>query len=161
MAGTEIKGFEDLKRNVDHIRKDILERALIAAENAAAEVIKRAVEAAAPRKTGQLARSVITYESIDRKALSGSARKRLLIGPGKKKGFYGFFLEKGWRAGGPRRLARKASGNTHSQSGSESFRNVPAPHPDWFSAAAKAAEAEAYEAGVKAFQDILEKELAR
>lgn len=130
-----MKGFDELRRNVDHIRKDVLDRAVKAAEDAAAEVIKKAVETAAPRDSGQLAGSIVTYESIDRKALTGSARRRLLVGPGKKKGFYGFFLSRGWRTG---------------------TRTKSAPHPDWLASAARSAEAAAYEAGVKAFIDVVE-----
>ncbi len=73
MAGIEIRGFEELRRNTDRLGKTIAEEAVLAAENAAAEVIRKAVEAAAPRKTGQLAASVIVYESVDRKALTGSS----------------------------------------------------------------------------------------
>jgi hypothetical protein len=81
MPGIEITGFEELRRNTDHVCKDVLDRAIRAAEDAAAEVIKKAVEASAPRLTGQLASNIIVYESVDRKALAGSGRKRLLVGP--------------------------------------------------------------------------------
>jgi hypothetical protein len=84
MTGIEIKGFEELRRNTEH-----LEKAIIAAEDAAAAVLRAAVESAAPRKTGQLEMSVRIFESRDRKALSGSTRRRLLIGPEKRKGYYG------------------------------------------------------------------------
>ena len=40
-----------------------------AAEDAAAEVVRQAVESAAPRKTGQLAESIDVFEGIDRTAL--------------------------------------------------------------------------------------------
>ena len=66
----------------------VLEKALQAAEDAAAQVVRQAVESAAPRKSGQLAGSITVFEGIDRKALSGSPRRRLLVGPAKKKGFY-------------------------------------------------------------------------
>lgn len=156
-----IPGFDELRRSNDHLRSDILGRALRAAEDAAAEVIRKAVEAAAPRKSGQLAKSIIVYESTDRRALTGSARQRLLVGPGKKKGFYGFFLAKGWRSGGRRRLARKASGNTHSQSGSSTYRDISAPYPDWMSQITTAVETRAYEAGLKAFQAVIDRETSR
>jgi hypothetical protein len=58
MAGIEMKGFEDLKRNVEQFSKIVQEEAIKAAEDAAAQVVKAAVEAAAPRDTGQLASSV-------------------------------------------------------------------------------------------------------
>jgi hypothetical protein len=57
---------------------------------------------AAPRKSGQLQSSVRIFEGIDRKALTGSIRRRLLIGPEKRKGFYGYFVDVGWNTGGKR-----------------------------------------------------------
>jgi len=110
VAGIEIKGFEELRRNTEHLEKAIVEEAITAAENAAAAVIKAAVESAAPRKTGQLESSVRIFESIDRKALTGSTRRRLLIGPEKRKSFYGYFLDVGWVARGRRKAAESPSG---------------------------------------------------
>ena len=155
MAGIEIRGFEELKRNAEKFGKAVAEEALLAAENAAAAAVKRAVEAAAPRKTGQLAGSVIVYESLDSKALTGSPRRRLLVGPAKKKGYYGFFLEKGWISTGRARRARKATETTHSQRGISGGRAVP-PNP-WFSSAAVAVESEALKAGTAAFNAVIEK----
>ena len=77
MAGVEIKGFQDLVRNCNYLSREVLEKALQAAEDAAAQVVRQAVESAAPRKTGQLARSVDVFEGVDRKALTGSPRRRL------------------------------------------------------------------------------------
>lgn len=134
MAGIEIKGFEELRRNTEHICKDVLDRAIQAAEDAAAEVIRQAVEASAPRRTGQLAGSVIVYESVDRKALAGSGRKRLLVGPEKRKGFYGYFYNFG-RKGQPAR--------------------------PWFETASSSVEAQAMEAGIAAFQAVIAQELGR
>jgi hypothetical protein len=129
---------------------------LQAAEDAAAQVVRQAVESAAPRKTGQLAGSIDVFEGVDRKALTGSPRRRLLIGPGKKKGFYGFFLQKGWVWSKGRRK-RTASGNTHSQSGpTEGSHRIP-PHP-WFPNPVEV-EAKAFEAGQKAFETVLNTEL--
>jgi len=158
MAGVEIKGFEELVRNCSYLSKTVLEKALQAAEDAAAAVVKQAVESAAPRKTGQLAESIAVFEGIDRTALSGSQRRRLLIGPGKKKGYYGFFLEKGWTWSKGRKK-RAASGNTHSQSGpTEGSHRIP-PHP-WFPDQS-VVEAKAYAAGEAAFMAIVEAELNR
>ena len=134
MAGIEIKGFEELRRNTEHICKEVLDRAIQAAEDAAAQVIRRAVEASAPRRTGQLAGSVIVYESVDRKALAGSGRKRLLVGPEKRKGFYGYFYNFG-RKGQPAR--------------------------PWFETASASVEAQAMEAGIAAFQAVIEREIGR
>jgi hypothetical protein len=158
MAGVEIKGFQELVRNCTHLSKEVLEKALQAAEDAAAQVVRQAVESAAPRKTGQLAGSVDVFEGIDRKALTGSPRRRLLIGPGKKKGFYGFFLQKGWIWSKGRRK-RAATRKTHSQSGpTEGSHRIP-PRP-WFPDPAEV-EARARAAGEAAFMAVIEAELSR
>jgi len=158
MAGVEIKGFQELVRNCNYLSKQVLEKALQAAEDTAAQVVRQAVESAAPRKTGQLAESAKVFEGIDRKALSGSARRRLLVGPDKKKGFYGFFLQKGWIWSKGRRR-RAASGNTHSQSGpTEGSHGIP-PRP-WFPGQS-VVEAKAYAAGEAAFMAVIEAELSR
>jgi hypothetical protein len=158
MAGVEIKGFQELVRNCNYLAKEVLEKALQAAEDAAAQVVRQAVESAAPRKTGQLAESVAVFEGIDRTAIAGSPRRRLLIGPGKKKGYYGFFLQKGWVWSKGRRK-RAASGNTHSQSGpTEGIHRIP-PHP-WFPDQS-VVEAKAYAAGEAAFVASIEAELRR
>jgi hypothetical protein len=80
-------------------------------------------------------------------------RRRLLVGPDKKKGFYGFFLQKGWIWSKGRRR-RAASGNTHSQSGStEGSHRIP-PHP-WFPNPAEV-EAQAFAAGERVFIDTIQ-----
>jgi hypothetical protein len=61
MTGVEIKGFQEIIRNCNYLSKEILEKALQAAENAAAEVITQVVESAAPHKTGQLAESIESH----------------------------------------------------------------------------------------------------
>jgi hypothetical protein len=158
MAGVEIKGFQELVQNCNRLSKDVLERALQAAEDAAAHVVRQAVESAAPRKTGQLAQSVNVFESTNRKALTRSPRRRLLVGPGKRKGFYGFFLQKGWTWSKGRRK-RSATGNTHSQSGpTEGSHRIP-PHP-WFPKPAEV-DARAQSAGEAAFMAVIEAELGR
>jgi HK97 gp10 family phage protein len=134
VAGIEIRGSEELRRNTDHICKDVLDRAIKAAEDAAAEVIRKAVESSAPRRTGQLAGNIIVYESVDRKALTGSGGKRLLVGPEKRKGFYGYFYNFG-RKGQPAR--------------------------PWFETASASVEAQAMEAGIAAFQEVIEREPGR
>jgi hypothetical protein len=158
MAGIEMKGFEDLKRNVEQFSKVVQDEAIQAAEDAAAKVVKTEVEAAAPRDTGQLASSIQVFESRDRRALTGQTRRRLLIGPEKKKGFYGFFLQKGWIWSRGRRK-RAASGNTHSQSGpTEGSHRIP-PHP-WFPNPAEV-ETRAQVAGEAAFTAAIDAELSR
>ncbi len=134
MAGIEIKGFEDLRRTTEHLEKVVVEEAIIAAEDAAAKVIQQAVESSAPVRTGRLKSSVRVFEGIDRKALSGTNRRRLLVGPEKRKGFYGYFYEAG-RRGQPAR--------------------------PWFSAAAASVEQQAREAGIAAFEAAVNAALNR
>jgi hypothetical protein len=102
MAGIEVSGFEELRRNAERLGKAIAEEAVTAAEDAAARVVREAVVSAAPRKSGQLQSSVRIFEGVDRKALTGSPRRRLLIGPEKRKGFYGYFVDVGWNIRGKR-----------------------------------------------------------
>jgi hypothetical protein len=158
MAGVEIKGFQELVRNCNYLSKVVLEKALQAAEDAAAEIITQAVKSAVPRKSGQLAESIDVFEGVDRTALTGSSRRRLLIGPGKKKGYYGFFLEKGW-TWSRRRRRRATTGNTHSQSGPTAGSQRIPPHP-WFPNPAEV-EARAQAAGEAAFMAVIESELRR
>ncbi len=132
MAGVEIRGFEELRRNAERLGKAIAEEAVTAAEDAAARIIKSAVESAAPRKSGQLASSVRIFEGIDRKALTGSIRRRLLIGPEKRKGFYGYFVDVGWNIQG-----RRVSGT------------------GWMTKAAASVERQAQEAGTAAFDAVV------
>jgi hypothetical protein len=171
MAGIEMKGFEDLKRDIERFSKVVQVEALTAAEEAAANAVVKIVEAAAPRKTGDLADSVKIVESRDRQQMTGNSRRRLLIGPTKRKGYYGFFLDKGWRHPvGPRarlatrsgkvfltgRLARPVSGNTHSQRGVSGYRTVAPSY--WFTKLAPAMESAARSAGEKAFASRIQQE---
>jgi hypothetical protein len=89
--------------------KSVSGEGLDAATNAAAEVYKRAITDAAPRASGVLAASVGIFESRDKRQLSGDNLRRVLVGPDKKKGFYGFFLEKGWTHTGRARKTRDSS----------------------------------------------------
>ena len=132
MAAIEIRGFEELRRNAERLGKAIAEEAVTAAEDAAAAVVKSAVEAAAPRKSGQLESSVRIFEGIDRRALSGSIRRRLVIGPEKRKGFYGYFVDVGWNMRG-----KRVSGTA------------------WLTKAAASVERQAQEAGTAAFDAVL------
>lgn len=153
-----MKGFEELKRDIEQFSKVVQEEAIQAAENAAAQVVKEAAEAAAPRDTGQLASSIQVFESRDRKALTGQTRRRLLIGPEKRKGFYGFFLQKGWIWSKGRRK-RMATGNTHSQSGPTTGSHRIPPHP-WFPNPAEV-EVQAQLAGEAACLAVIESELSK
>jgi hypothetical protein len=165
MAGMEMKGFEDMKRDVEAFARAVQDEALKGAEDAAAVVIVKMVEAAAPRDSGDLARSVEIVESHDRRQLTGDTRRRLLIGPTKRKGFYGYFIDKGWKhPKGPRvklqtqrgrafttgRRQRPAYGNTHSQRGVSGYTKVTG--TKWFSSLASRMESTARAAGEAAFE---------
>lgn len=143
--------------------KNGVPEAVIAAEDAAAKIYQQAIRSAAPQKTGQLKSSAKIFESKDRKVLSGENRKRVLVGPEKKRGFYGYFLEHGWKAPrGPRvtyttirgdrwnpkgttyttgRLRRTTGGAASSQMGREEFKQIPA--RPWFDSAVKGADSAA------------------
>jgi hypothetical protein len=126
---------------------------LQAAQNAAAEVYRAAIAQAAPRRTGALAGSVGIYRSVNRKQLTGDNLERLLVGPGKKTGYYGFFIEKGWIATGRARRERSGAGRTHGQKGVTGGRKIPG--RPWFEAAVGAAD----DAAEKAAEATLEAKL--
>lgn len=137
MAGIEADEFNALIK----LLKGTASEAATAAEDAAAQVYLAAAKAAAPRDTGQLERSISIIESENRKKLVFSAgagnRGRLFVGPTKKKGFYGYFLEKGWK-GGVKKIAARP----------------------WFEPAIRAADARAVSAAETAFESKM-KELDR
>lgn len=155
MPAVTIRGFEQLRRDVESLQKAIQDEALVAAEDAAAEAAKREVMAAAPRRSGQLARSVKVFESRERSQLTGQDRRRLLVGPEKKRGFYGYFLEAGWTATGRARRARTATTTTHSQRGVSGGRRIPG--SGWFSRIAGTVEEAARRAGERAFQETIQR----
>lgn len=132
VSGVEIKEFEELKWNAERFGKAIAEEAVTAAQDAAARGIKSAVESAAPRKSGRLASSVRVFEGVDRKELTGSIRRRLLIGPEKRKGCYGYFVDVGWHSG-CRRLSGKG----------------------WMTKAATSVEQQALATGTAAFEAVV------
>ncbi len=163
MPGIEIRGFEELRRNAERFSKSIAANALRAAEDAAALVVKAGMEHAAPRgshvrrRNGfiRIAKSIIIYEARALRSLTESGNRRLLVGPSSKAP-HAFWLEKGWLAMGRRRRARIATATTHSQSGTPGGKRI-AGRP-WAAAAAHGIEAEAFEAGSKAFQAVVERE---
>jgi len=171
MAGITVKGFAELKAKTQQIEM-ITEMALEAAEQAGAETIRDMVEAAAPvkktwgkRPVGQLKRSIIIKRGRETALTTTGTRNvpvRLLIGPSKQGGFYGYFVEKGHRLVSRRgkniRIRRiRGQQKGHSQSGvAASERRVPA-HP-WFPDPGRI-EAESQEAGFKAFDEVLQKKI--
>lgn len=151
MAGTGSDEFDALIR----LLRATSAEAVPVAENAAAVVYRDAAIAAAPRKSGQLAASIKVIEGRPLKGtLTGETRKRLFVGPEKRKGYYGYFVEKGHRSAGPKRIGRTAKGNTHSQRGVESKKQIPA--RPWFEASQRSADSRAVQAAESAFNAKVE-----
>jgi hypothetical protein len=153
MAGFEQEAFGNLR----DLLVDTAKEAVPAAEDAAAQVFLQAIRSAAPSKTGQLRASIKIIESKDKSALSveagGTARRRLFVGPEKKTGYYGYFVERGHKTAGSKRISRTGRGASHSQKGVAATGNVEA-HP-WFVDAVNAAEPRALAAARAAFDDKL------
>ena len=123
---------------------------------AAAKAVKDVIVVGTPQRTGQLKQSVDVFFSTDRKT---GRVGRILIGPEKRKGFYGYFLAKGWIPTGPRRR-RRVSGTErgHGQAGIEATgAKIPAPYPDWFDNLNSAAESVAEQAGAAVFEQVIER----
>jgi len=156
MAGVEFKGLDDLRRSFGAIEKAVSGEALEAGEDAAAKVFRDAAKAAAPRDSGRLAKSIRIVKKAVRGKLSslqGSIRK-VYVGPEKKKGYYGYFVEKGyiWSKG---RRRRRATPTTHSQRGPTAGSKRIPPRP-WFKPAMDAAMGSAEQSFKKAFNEKLQ-----
>lgn len=151
--------------------------AVPAAENAAAVVYRDAAIAAATvlRKSGDLAASIKIIEGRPQKTLMGDTRNRLFVGPEKKKGYYGYFVEKGHRSPlgsavthtsrgdryhrpgeviTTRRLTRAGGKAPHSQIGLTTSKTIGA-HP-WFEPSQRAADGRAEQAATQAFNAKLQ-----
>lgn len=143
--------FDELIRLLRRISPE----AVPAAENAAAKVYQAAAIAAAPRRTGQLAGSIKIIEGKYKKALtSDTARRRLFVGPEKKRGYYGYWGEKG-RGGFSAKKKRTLS---WVENGVRIFRKSVGPQRPrpWFYAAIRAADDQAAAAAEAAFNAKLE-----
>ena len=145
MAGIEADEFNALAK----LLRATSAEAVPVAEDAAAQVYLQAAKSAAPRRTGQLQQSIKVIEGKPRRTLMGDTRNRLFVGPEKKKGYYGYFVEKGWTATGPKRRKRGATMTTHSQSGVTGGRKIPG--RPWFEPAVRSADAQAVQAAEAAF----------
>lgn len=129
--------------------------AVPAAENAAAKVYLAAAVAAAPRRTGQLAASIRIIEGKAKKALtSETARRRLFVGPEKRKGYYGYWREKGRGAF----AAKKKRVLSWMENGVRIYRKSVGPQRPrpWFYAAIAGADEQAAAAASDAFDRKLE-----
>lgn len=174
--GMEFKGLEGMERDFKELSERIGLAVVVPAEDAAAAVFENAIRSAdIPRKTGQLASSIVTIEAKRKNELVGtkSGRRGLYVGIEKKKGYYGYWLDVGWTTTGrkklvsvswhgapaklewTRRRARPSSRGTHSQQGTTSGRKIPGTH--WFTNAVQSAMAAAKRAYEDAFHDALRK----
>lgn len=126
MAQIEIEAFQSLIKVLEKTSTE----AIPAASMAAAEVYKQAARAAAPVETsgnpfgkyrnvtpkhpGQLRESVKIIKGKELKkyfASAGEPLRRTFVGPERKKGYYGYFVEHGWKAPrGPREKHYKMTG---------------------------------------------------
>jgi hypothetical protein len=160
MAETEIEAFNALKRLLEAASTEAAAEAM----NAAASVYLEAARAAAPvgsgslsHLSGQLRESIKIIKSNKSKIMSsmqGNISQRVFVGPEKKKGFYGYFVEKGHKTAGRHRIGRGSTNKTHSQKGSASKGSVAA--RPWFERVIQAAESRAIEEGQRAFNKKLE-----
>lgn len=171
-----------------------MREAVPAAEDAAARKYRSAAAAAAPVASGQLRGSIKIVEAKDKTRLyvgkgdgAGILRRRLFVGPEKKKGFYGYFVERGWNAplgssetfyakrgglarsyreqglpGRPfesRRVARPAGRAAHSQQGLTRTRQILGTL--WFRQAMFHSDSAAYAAAEAAFNKKLSQQNSR
>lgn len=167
MAGIKSYGFEDLVQKTKELSAEISFAALTAAEDAAAKYMRTAIKRAAPRKTGELERSVQIVKGRVKGTKMGpltAAVGRVLIGPTKLKGYYGFFLDKGRKGfeltGQKWRIKTKKALHWKDDVGSDVFARSakvgPVGATHWFKAAVDASEIGADKAGREAFDRRLQ-----
>ncbi|MFA5388063.1 MAG: HK97 gp10 family phage protein [Candidatus Paceibacterota bacterium] len=165
----KVEGLEEFERTLNEFARVMGIDALREAEDAAANAVVRVIQSNTPRQSGDLANAIEIVESTDRRALSKGARRRLLVGPNKKMGFHGFWVDQGWKhPKGPRqvkstrrgrqfttgRLAR-ANGRAHSQQGVSGYVKVRARY--WFTKLAPQMQSAARTAGTRVLQSYAKK----
>jgi hypothetical protein len=153
-AKVEFRGLDRLREAFDAFTEKVEDEAVTAAEDAAAAVFRQEIQAAAPRRTGQAAASVEIVESRsrDRLAIStpaGARTARLFVGPTKRKGFYLFFVDQGWKWTKGRRK-RTGEPRAHSHSGTTAYKTIPGTF--WFQKAVSGAMDRARAAYQKVFE---------
>lgn len=149
--------FEQFRRDVERFKGEVGDKAIRQAENAAARVAKYAAQTAAPvGETGVLRKSISIARTKTKKlALAeGEQERAVRVGPSRR-GYYGYFLEHGYRAAGSRRIKRTATRITHSQSGTTSFNVIRG--KKWFSTAIERAENQIIEAGRRAIEQTVKR----
>jgi len=161
MAESEIEAFNALHRLLAATSSE----AVTAADEAAAQVFLSSARGAAPvtgeqhpgHPPGQLRESVAIVRRAKTRMLSsmqGNVSQRIFVGPTKRQGYYGYFVEQGWTATGPKRRERPATNTTHAQHGVTGGHKI-AGHP-WFDPAIQAAQPTASQAAEAAFDQKLQ-----
>lgn len=139
-----VEGLAEFEAQLNELARVIGIDALREAEDTAAEAIVRVIEAATPKETGILAGSIEVIERKNRRALTRTSRA-LLIGPNKEQGYYGFWIDKGWKHPVGRRETKytrkgrkfvtgrraRPNGWTHSQQGVKGVKRISG--TKWFS----------------------------
>ena len=167
MAGIEIKGLEEILKQCQGFGNTAATEALEAGENAAAKLIKERLQAAAPvgsmatkdRHPGQLKKSIRIVKYKDRAQLHGlvsmtidrGATQKLVIGPERETGYYGFFLEHGWHSPSFRRI----KGSKYLRKSYSNLKRISGGHQGWFSRVADTVEQSAIAAGEAAAMALL------
>lgn len=135
----------DAFKEVSKFLAGVSREAVPAGEDAAAKVFLAAAQAAAPKKSGGLQRSIKIVKGKSKRLFSTGndlgEQARKFVGPEKKKGYYGFFVEKGHKA--------------RSGKSSDLLRKTVAARP-WFEPAMKAVEDQALSAAENAVNQKLE-----
>lgn len=163
ITSTGVQGLEQLLRRLDQIPVALSRNVAREALQEAGEVIQKAAEASAPRKTGELAEDIIVVVKV-----SGDlSNNKVLVGPGypgpglktRKRGryagsadsttspgVYGGFVERGHGMPGYSWASRFGSANQRRRTGRQielGSHDVP-PHP-WLAPAFESSEEEAIE----------------
>ena len=193
MAGIKVAGIDELIAKATHLSAEIRDQAISRALLEAAAVYNNALRTAAPVGTdasnkskkrpahGELRGSIKIFKGKDKRLFSGGRvfqTSRILVGPEKVHGFYGYFLEHGWKAplGGKmtywakpgrwwsegkwvttgRRLRAQATPTTHTQMGLTRYRQIHIPkYEDWSAKAIRGAEDTALVKALAVFENVL------
>jgi len=167
MTGIKITGLEEILKQCQGFGSTAAIEALEAAENAAAKLIKERLQQAAPvgspatkdKHPGQLRKSIRIVRYKDRAQLHGlvsmtidrGATQKLVIGPERKTGYYGFFLEHGWSSPSFRRI----KGSKYLMKSYSNLKRISGGHQGWFSRVADTVERSATAAGEAAAMALL------
>lgn len=193
MAGIKVVGYQELIDRFNRTISGLDTEGVEVLKQAAVDVFLPAIRAATPVGTqdnkskkrpghGELKRSVrVTKGKSNALTSTGKATKLAVtrVGPEKKHGYYGYWLETGWkmplyttfyytRAGRwhpenvliktkRRRRPTELAVGTHTQMGTSYVKVIPPPYKDWFRDVIRNVTGEALRKGFEAFDAILKK----